>query len=99
MNNAYDNNEIPLNVICADGKDEYLVECTNLPDVKYVDSVAWVFRCKGENMTSILAESGIIEVEKDSQKIPFEELPDEFQDFVLKYYANTYGYPGEEGLS
>ena len=98
MNNAYDNNEIPLNVFCAEKEDEFLVEFTNLPDVKYFDGVAWVFRCKGEDMTSILAESGVIEVEKDSQKIQFEELPDEFQDFVLKYYADTYGYPGEEGL-
>ena len=58
MNNAYDNNEIPLNVICVEKEDEFLVEFTNLPDVKYFDGVAWVFRCKGENMTSIPQNQG-----------------------------------------
>ena len=99
MKNPYDENGLPRNIVCG-GLSNSVVFCTfiNLPDVKYFDDETWEFYYvpyAEEKMWSAKVSLGhaMQRIEYSSYGYPFYEYPEEFQEFIMRFYVDTFGRP------
>ncbi len=108
MNKAYDKNGNPVNLVCFDfsnfERELYFVEFNSLPDVKthyFEFGDTWVLSY-GMGKTRAELEAPMYTDSKTSwvvkSKCEFSSLPPKFQSFVMRYYEDTFGLPGEGGI-
>lgn len=105
MNKAYREDGTPKNVVCVvhtypeTFQTVYYVHFVKLPKVKYFDGHTWSLiyikgdpDAKNKMFASLLPKR---EAAMLGSKISFSDLPKDFQKFVVRYYEDTFGAPGE----